>query len=42
MQTIRIQYWNIIMGDRRVLVGRPERKRPFRRLDGRIILKWIF
>jgi hypothetical protein len=35
------------MGDRRdayrVMVGRPEGKRPLRRLgtDGRIILKWI-
>jgi hypothetical protein len=33
------------MGDRRgvsrVLVGRPEGKRPLGRPDGRIILKWI-
>ena len=29
-------------GVHRVLVGKPEGKRPLGRVDGRIILRWIF
>jgi len=36
--------WGRIVGVRRVLVGKPEEKRPWgdQDVDGRIILRWIF
>jgi hypothetical protein len=36
--------WDVGGGVYRVLVGKPERKRPLGdpRVDGRIILRWIF